>query len=157
MNQSPHSRNTDTNPLARYLSNHDEPCPSCTYNLRGIGGTACPECNQPLRLIVSARFPRIGVFISGMIILACGLGLNLLLLIFGIVVVFILRTSSPDDLGRYFAFTVSGVVVCGFCMWWWLRLRSTLASRQPLACALALALCALVTIVCTVPIFIFVD
>lgn len=153
MTQTPHPRNASL--LTRYLSNHDEPCPSCTYNLRGIGSTACPECNQPLRLIVSTRFPRIGVLIAGTIILACGLGFNLLVVIYGIVRV--LDGFSPTKLGLFFAFTLCGAVVCGFCMWWWLRLRSTLVLWRPRTCALALALCALVTIVCTVPIFIFVD
>ena len=41
-------------PLAEFLARKDHPCPSCNYNLRGITGEQCPECNQSLVLGVYA-------------------------------------------------------------------------------------------------------
>ncbi len=38
--------------LRAFLAEHDEPCPMCRYNLRGIAGGVCPECGEGLRLAV---------------------------------------------------------------------------------------------------------
>jgi hypothetical protein len=37
-------------PLESYLADHDEPCPKCGYNLRGLRGKVCPECGAPIDL-----------------------------------------------------------------------------------------------------------
>ena len=36
--------------LTEYLASRDEACPGCGYNLRGLVGDRCPECNQQLRV-----------------------------------------------------------------------------------------------------------
>ena len=52
-------------PLESYLATHDEPCPKCGYNLRGLRGGTCPECGTridldtilaPLRRALGRRF-----------------------------------------------------------------------------------------------------
>ena len=35
---------SDETDLVRFLSVRDAACPRCQYNLRGLQGTACPEC-----------------------------------------------------------------------------------------------------------------
>jgi hypothetical protein len=37
-------------PLESYLAAHDEPCPKCGYNLRGLRGDTCPECGTRINL-----------------------------------------------------------------------------------------------------------
>jgi hypothetical protein len=39
-----------TERLTRYLADRDQPCPRCSYNLRGINGERCPECGEALEL-----------------------------------------------------------------------------------------------------------
>lgn len=44
--------------VAAYLASRDAPCPGCGYNLRGLTGSACPECGKPLELrLVGATEP----------------------------------------------------------------------------------------------------
>lgn len=38
--------------LRAYLADRDVPCAGCGFNLRGLGGHACPECGMALRLDV---------------------------------------------------------------------------------------------------------
>ena len=38
--------------LQSFLADRDEPCPNCRYNLRGLTGNVCPECQQELSLRV---------------------------------------------------------------------------------------------------------
>lgn len=45
--------------LERLLATSDAPCPSCEYNLRGLKGQHCPECNTPLRLRVGTSHSRL--------------------------------------------------------------------------------------------------
>jgi hypothetical protein len=46
--------------LRDYLAAHDEPCPHCGYNLRGVEDPRCPECGQALRLAVQGAKARSG-------------------------------------------------------------------------------------------------
>lgn len=41
--------------LIAFLSDRDEPCPACGYNLRGVEASQCPECGGPLRLSLARR------------------------------------------------------------------------------------------------------
>jgi hypothetical protein len=43
--------------LREYLANRDAPCPGCGYNLRGLAGGVCPECNLRSALSVISREP----------------------------------------------------------------------------------------------------
>lgn len=36
--------------IAAYLADRDLPCPTCTYNLRGISSDRCPECGAHLTI-----------------------------------------------------------------------------------------------------------
>src|ERR1043165_104303 len=36
--------------LRTFLAERDVPCPKCGYNLRGLSGPTCPECNTLLAL-----------------------------------------------------------------------------------------------------------
>jgi hypothetical protein len=46
--------------LVDYLATRDVACPNCGYNLRGLTGASCPECNQGLVLGVAMSEPRMG-------------------------------------------------------------------------------------------------
>lgn len=43
---------TDDELLRQFLADRDVPCAQCGFNLRGLGGPACPECGMALRLDV---------------------------------------------------------------------------------------------------------
>ena len=58
--------------LRTFLAEHDEPCPACGYNLRGLRGEACPECGETLRLMVGMVEPRVGMYQTGLMGLAAG-------------------------------------------------------------------------------------
>lgn len=59
--------------MRQFLAERDTPCPGCGYNLRGLTGSACPECNQALQLSVGLVEPRLGAFVAGVV----GLGMSL--------------------------------------------------------------------------------
>ncbi|MHC5023077.1 MAG: hypothetical protein ACYTGG_04090 [Planctomycetota bacterium] len=46
----------DPDLLQAFLASHDAACPVCSYNLRGVAGSKCPECGHGLALAV--RQPR---------------------------------------------------------------------------------------------------
>jgi hypothetical protein len=59
--------------LRAFLAEHDEPCPVCGYNLRGLTGEACPECQQRLVLRVGPAAPDLVSFALAVVGLsACG-------------------------------------------------------------------------------------
>lgn len=53
--------------LSTYLSNRDTPCPGCGYNLRGLTGERCPECNEMLALSVSLHDAHLGALMATLI------------------------------------------------------------------------------------------
>jgi hypothetical protein len=59
--------------MQRFLAGRDVPCPACGYNLRGLEGSACPECNEALALRIGLVEPRQGAFIAGLVGLAVGI------------------------------------------------------------------------------------
>jgi hypothetical protein len=75
--------------LHQFLGEHDAPCPACGYNLRGLTGAACPECNSALALRVGLVEPRLGAYVTGLVGWSMGLGLNGLLLVYMLVVALI--------------------------------------------------------------------
>lgn len=81
----------DEQQLIAYLQTHDEPCPLCRYNLRGLLTPRCPECGNALRLGVSVVEP----YLAGWIALVAGLflpaGLGLIL-----IVVFVIALMRGD-------------------------------------------------------------
>lgn len=40
----------ESDTLRRYLAEHDVPCASCGYNLRGLEAGVCPECGDEVAL-----------------------------------------------------------------------------------------------------------
>ncbi len=43
----------DLDALRDYLATRDVPCPKCGFNLRGCTKSLCPECGEPIRLMVA--------------------------------------------------------------------------------------------------------
>ncbi len=61
--------------LRAYLTDRDEACPSCSYNLRGLTSDCCPECNEVLVMRVNIAEPRLGAWIVTLAgLFACGGG-----------------------------------------------------------------------------------
>jgi len=60
--------------LVAWLAEHDEPCPVCGYNVRGLTTSACPECAAPLRLGVTSPQHLLGPWLLA--IIACSLALG---------------------------------------------------------------------------------
>lgn len=46
--------------LEVFVAERDVPCPGCGYNLRGLGGSVCPECGLEVRLGVQLEEPAMG-------------------------------------------------------------------------------------------------
>ena len=44
----------DSEMLRAYLSAHDEPCPACGHNVRGVTSGRCPECGRSLSIGIRA-------------------------------------------------------------------------------------------------------
>ncbi|MDX2146256.1 MAG: hypothetical protein SFZ23_01940 [Planctomycetota bacterium] len=91
--------------LVEFLASRDVPCPSCGYNLRGLVATVCPECNQELQIRVGLRDPRLGVWITAVIVQAIGVGFTGLLCLF-VLVVWIFRRSPGPPPAEVFSFAL---------------------------------------------------
>ena len=52
--------------LVAYLADRDVACTGCGYNLRGIRGGRCPECNEDLVLRVGLAEPRLGAVVASL-------------------------------------------------------------------------------------------
>ncbi len=115
MNENPHDF------LAEYLADHDEPCPSCRYSLRGLQGAVCPECGQALVIRVGLAEPRMAAWIFGLVGISAGLGTSLLLTIYFIAM--IVRHGWPFVNELAFFILVAGCPVGGVAVWAWIRLR----------------------------------
>ena len=63
--------------LSRYLSDRDEPCPRCGYNLRELKDDRCPECGEALVLSVQRADPPIATWLAGTIALTLASGFTL--------------------------------------------------------------------------------
>ncbi len=103
---------TDAQLLA-YLANSDHPCPNCSYNLRGLKASACPECNQELKLTIGLVDPKLGAWLAGVLGLAAGAGFSLLLM--GFVFLELLSRGRSDIDGRILVFSIiaPGLVLGG--------------------------------------------
>ncbi len=123
----------DREELCRYLSERDVACPGCGYNLRGLRGDRCPECNRLLRLTVAAVDAGIGPLISA----ALGLGSSgaaAVALLAVVVLISMDEGNWPDDEDAVLLLLVPSVVAAasGACVAllatgrrrsWFLRLR----------------------------------
>lgn len=87
--------------LQHFLADRDEKCPACDYNLRGLLSDQCPECGEALVLRVGLEHPKMKLLITGLIGLACGAGLNGLLMIYVLIEIIGEVISSGFDLSVF--------------------------------------------------------
>jgi len=80
--------------LREFLATRDAECPSCGYNLRGLVGGMCPECNQEIALVD----PRVGLFLVGVVGWALGAGFSALALVYGLTLFIRFGNLSPGEL-----------------------------------------------------------
>lgn len=73
----------DTRDLCNYLAERDVPCPSCSYNLRGVNAAFCPKCKTPIVLRVAADDQHGWVFLVGLVGWSMGAGFSLIALLLG--------------------------------------------------------------------------
>lgn len=83
--------------LVAYLSERDEHCPSCSYNLRGLKVDRCPECNRELVVQIRLAEPRMAAWLTALIGSCTMLGFNGLLSFYFIVVVSRRGMGGPRD------------------------------------------------------------
>ncbi len=74
-----------TRALADILAAEDTPCPNCGYNLRGLTGDRCPECNQRLEIAVRLAEDRLCMLIFTIITLCIGSAPLLCLLMIAVI------------------------------------------------------------------------
>ncbi|MCC6320674.1 MAG: hypothetical protein IT438_04465 [Phycisphaerales bacterium] len=115
--------------LERLLATSDAPCPSCEYNLRGLKGQHCPECNQRLVLRVGLAEPRLGAFVTGLVGIAAGLGFCGLLGIYFLVYL-IHRNFQFAGPGAAIVPLPIGTTLCGGLLWWWIDRRGWLGRKE---------------------------
>lgn len=98
--------------LAAYLSDRDEACPSCGYNLRGLASDRCPECMTELVLRVAMAEPRLGLFLSTVVAWSLGAGFSALLLVY-LLVVMVMTPRSLPPMEEFMVTPVGGTLLEG--------------------------------------------
>ncbi len=107
---------SDETDLVRFLSVRDAACPRCQYNLRGLQGTACPECGAEVsverlqadethRRWRESRMPGDPITIAGLIGSLLGMGLP------GALLTLALLMREARELGSGWAWFVAFVVL----------------------------------------------
>lgn len=99
----------DRSELIRFLENRDAPCPGCGYNLRGLTGTTCPECNQAIELRIALSEPRIGAYLGAVCGLLVGGGMAAVML--GIFVVVSMFEGWPPRRYWFAMFGITGIAI----------------------------------------------
>lgn len=51
----PQANQDETDLLLTFVHDRDVACPRCDYNLRNLTKPVCPECQEPLRLVVGVQ------------------------------------------------------------------------------------------------------
>lgn len=95
--------------LKTFLAERDLPCPSCTYNLRGLRNNVCPECHQSLEVTVALTEPKLALFLTAVVGLAMGVGFSALLFFYAIVIS--MRKGLTDIPREFWVITGVGLVV----------------------------------------------
>jgi hypothetical protein len=112
----------DDDLLREHLAAHDDPCPKCRYNLRGVFAPVCPECGSRLRLSTALEAPPLPGSASRV---------GRALVVFGLAVlgvfaaVQIMRASAHNP----FVIFIVGVAVLLGALWFWQRRRSWVEQR----------------------------
>lgn len=118
--------------LRAFLADQSAECPGCKYDLRGLMGKQCPECNQELQLRVGLVEPKMRLWLTGLVVLAAGVGFSGLLLLYLLVSIMF---RPGGGWGGFLAATAGGVVLEGVLLWAWVgfgrRIRAmTLQQRS---------------------------
>jgi hypothetical protein len=104
--------------MRQFLRDHDVPCPGCGYNLRGLTGLGCPECDQELELRVNLAEPSLGPLIALLVppIAAASCGAAMLV----IVVVMSLYHGDwvPAEVAMQFVVAPLGFAASGTALAW---------------------------------------
>jgi predicted RNA-binding Zn-ribbon protein involved in translation (DUF1610 family) len=136
---------TSASLLTIFLTNQDQHCPQCQYNLRNLQGTRCPECGEELVLRVNMAEPRQRLLIAGLIGLSAGAGLNGLLLIY-----LFLRVSARSGGQFFFRFgmvNAVGLIVEALAITLWLVLWRKIRRRSVLVRWLLVGICWSLTLI----------
>lgn len=88
----------DQSHLRQFLAERDALCPNCGYNLRGLTGDRCPECNEPLVLKVGLSEPKLAEWMVGLVGVGMSTGFCLIVLLWGIVAHFQRGGVRRDEL-----------------------------------------------------------
>jgi hypothetical protein len=122
----------DAELLHQFLRGRDVACPSCGYNLRDLPGDRCPECGQVIALRLQMAEPKLAAMLTGLIGISAGAGLNGLLLIYFMMMVFVVRRRAPG-MGYFLAFNLVGFAVEGTALAAWLLLWRRIRRLPPVA------------------------
>lgn len=116
--------------LESYLADRDEPCPSCSYNLRALKGTACPECGQSLTLRVGLETPNLAAFITGLIGISAAFGFCAMLLSWALYIAILEQNQRVmDDIGTL----IAEFVINGAMLWVWVLSSGRIRRQAPRA------------------------
>lgn len=145
---------TDTTVLQMFLAGRDMDCPRCSYNLRDLNGSHCPECGNELVLRIGLTEPRQRAAIAGLIILSAGTGLNGLLLGYCVIDVWLLRGGTD---ATFVCLNVAGFIVQGAAVAAWLRFWQPICRRSRRATTWLIIACCLLVLANLIVFSLFVD
>ena len=117
--------------LEELLEGHDEPCPACGYNLRGLRTGACPECDSALELRVGLVHPRQAAFITGLVGASMGLGLSALLVLYAGLLVLRFGVPGAPDLWVFVGYNGAAGLVQGAAVLAWIKAQKRLRLAGP--------------------------
>ncbi|MBY0311154.1 MAG: hypothetical protein K2W85_03705 [Phycisphaerales bacterium] len=115
--------------LNELLAAEDVACPNCSYNLRGLTGDRCPECNQRLALRVNLAEPNLGAFLTGLIGIGMGFGFCALLLVW-VGVMLLVRTGRGGPSWDVIAPLFPGLIVNLVLLVVWVAVRRRWFAKQ---------------------------
>lgn len=107
----PRAAGDDERALVAWLAGHDEPCPVCSFNLRGVPGARCPECGSGLSLAVASVNTRLGPWILALVSCAMALGFDAVVLVLLTIAVILSgppASAAPIIVFYYLVFLVLG-------------------------------------------------
>ncbi|MFI4897661.1 MAG: hypothetical protein ACIARR_07530 [Phycisphaerales bacterium JB059] len=112
----------ETTLLSDWLAGHDEPCPVCRYNLRGVRAPSCPECNVAITLGVRSPSAIVGPWALGLIAFSLGLGFDAVTGLF--LIVPLVATAGEDPIAIALWVTMATLALgCALGLAWMLRRR----------------------------------